>query len=327
MTQEQFNWLQNNLIVDDTGGGLRLKVELDGSSVTVSENLAQIGGNAVSAGNGVSGTGVLRVAQVSDGTGVLAGVTTVTTLTGTTSLTPGTAAANLGKAEDAPSANGDTGVASIAVRKLTPANTSDTDGDYEMLQMNAGKLWVSSVGDVADNAPQVQTSPNYVGGKAVTTASYAPAYTTSDAAGVAVDKDNGGILVNQANLNAAQDEVATYEKPDATSTYTPSSDVSAALEASSVSKASAGVFYGLSGHNTLASAQWILVYNSATVPADGAVTPIVVIRAAANSNFSFDTGKFGIYCSAGICWSNSTNASIFTKTLGAADCFVHTIFR
>lgn len=45
-------------------------------------NLAQIAGNTVSTGNGASGTGVVRVAQVSDGTGILAGVTTITTLTG-----------------------------------------------------------------------------------------------------------------------------------------------------------------------------------------------------------------------------------------------------
>ena len=44
-------------------------------------------------------------------------VTTLTTLTGTTTLTPGTAATNLGKAEDAPSASGDTGVAVLGVRQ------------------------------------------------------------------------------------------------------------------------------------------------------------------------------------------------------------------
>lgn len=121
--------------------------------------------------------------------------------------------------------------------------------------------------------------------------------------------------------------VQTKETPDATSTFCPSSDVSAALEASSVSKASAGVLYGLSGYNSLASAQWLLIYNSATVPANGAVTPILAIRVAASSNFSFDCGKFGIFCSAGISWSNSTDATIFNKTLGAADCFVNLQYK
>jgi hypothetical protein len=44
-------------------------------------NVAQINGVATSMGNGVSGTGVQRVTMASDSTGILAGVTTVTTLT------------------------------------------------------------------------------------------------------------------------------------------------------------------------------------------------------------------------------------------------------
>ncbi len=144
---------------------------------------------------------------------------------------------------------------------------------------------------------------------------------------VTINKDNGVIFVNQANLQPDQDVVATIEKPDATSSYTPLSDLSGALEASSVSKNAAGVFYGLSGYNTLGSAQWIKVYNSATVPANGAVTPIIVVRAAASSPFSFDTGKFGIYCSNGISWSNDIDATIFNKTIGASDCFVNLLYK
>lgn len=47
------------------------------------------------------------------------------------------------KKEDVASADGDAGIPAMAVRKATPANTSGTDGDYEMLQMSAGRLWVS----------------------------------------------------------------------------------------------------------------------------------------------------------------------------------------
>lgn len=110
--------------------------------------------------------------------------------------------------------------------------------------------------------------------------------------------------------------------PDATATFASSNDVSGALEASSISKASAGVFYGLSGYNT-GPTQWVMVVNSATVPANGAVTPIVVIRATTGQNFSFDSGKFPQFCSAGISWYNSIDATIFNKTLGATDCFVN----
>lgn len=58
-------------------------------------------------------------------------------------------AANPTKAEDSASANLDAGMAALAVRKATPANTSDTDGDYEFLQMSAGRLWASATIDAA----------------------------------------------------------------------------------------------------------------------------------------------------------------------------------
>lgn len=50
------------------------------------------------------------------------------------------------RAEDVASADAHTGIPALAVRKATPANTSGTDGDYENLQMSAGRLWVDASG-------------------------------------------------------------------------------------------------------------------------------------------------------------------------------------
>jgi hypothetical protein len=50
------------------------------------------------------------------------------------------------KLEDAASVDADAGVPAMAVRKAAPANTSGTDGDYEMLQMSAGMLWTNAMG-------------------------------------------------------------------------------------------------------------------------------------------------------------------------------------
>lgn len=75
----------------------------------------------------------------------LATVTNVATIG--TSVTPGTAAGNLGKAEDAAHSSGDTGVMLLAVREATATDLSAgaTDGDYEPLQVNAsGRLWASA---------------------------------------------------------------------------------------------------------------------------------------------------------------------------------------
>lgn len=144
---------------------------------------------------------------------------------------------------------------------------------------------------------------------------YTPGLSTGEAVMTVINKDSGGTVVD------------SREIPDPRALFCPSSDVSAAYEASSVSKASAGVLYGLSGYNSKVSGQFILIYNTTSVPGDGAVAPVAVIYVNGLSNFSFDTGKFGLYCSTGICWSNSTAATPFTKTLGAADCFVNLTYK
>src|SRR6185503_4856859 len=64
----------------------------------------------------------------------------------TTSITPGSGAALLGKAEDLASAGGDTLVAVAGIRRDTPvANANvNADGDYTQLLLdNLGKLWTA----------------------------------------------------------------------------------------------------------------------------------------------------------------------------------------
>ena len=71
-------------------------------------------------------------------------ITTVSTLSNTTALTPGTAAANLGKAEDAAHASGDVGIFSLGVRRDGPTLSSQASaaGDYsEYAVDDAGVLW------------------------------------------------------------------------------------------------------------------------------------------------------------------------------------------
>lgn len=102
------------------------------------------------------------------------------------------------------------------------------------------------------------------------------------------------------------------------STNALSSLASTALETSHVIKASAGRLYQLTGVNTKASAQYIQVFNSTTVPADTTV-PVLLAYVPAGSNFSFDFGSIGRYFSTGISVSNSSTAA--TKTIGSADCW------
>lgn len=126
------------------GAALIGKVGIDQTTpgTTNAVSIAQLGANTVSTGNGASGTGVLRVAQVNDGTGVIATVTNLATIG--TSIVPGTAATHLGKAEDAAHTSGDTGVMALAVRNDTAAALAGTTLDYIPVTTNArGATWVS----------------------------------------------------------------------------------------------------------------------------------------------------------------------------------------
>lgn len=98
----------------------------------------------------------------------------------------------------------------------------------------------------------------------------------------------------------------------------PNNSNSAAYEASRVAKATGGQLYSVIGYNSKASAQFIQIHDSATLPADNAV-PLVVITAAASSNFTIDFGMRGMQLTNGIVVCNSSTGP--AKTVGSADCW------
>ncbi len=91
---------------------------------------------------------------------------------------------------------------------------------------------------------------------------------------------------------------------------------STAYEASHIFKTTASTLISLVGYNSKASAQFIQVHDSATLPADTAV-PIYTITVAATSNFSLDVPITGIPLVNGITVCNSSTGP--TKTIGSAD--------
>lgn len=61
-------------------------------------------------------------------------------------------------AEDVASAGADKGIAVLAVRQNTPANSSGTDGDYEPFKIKGGRLHVASRADYGDAYETVAAS-------------------------------------------------------------------------------------------------------------------------------------------------------------------------
>lgn len=139
-------------------------------------NVAQINGVTPLMGAGNTGTGSPRVTIATDQAAfsVNATLQTGTNSFGdvraiTTSVTPGTSAAHLGKAEDAASASGDTGVFILGVRNDTPSSLTSANGDYAGLTTNAyNQLHVSTYAvTTISQTPTVSTTPAYSAGDAV----------------------------------------------------------------------------------------------------------------------------------------------------------------
>lgn len=122
-----------------------------------------VGQAGVAGGAGTTGATTQRV--------VLATDTTVPV----TSVVPGTAATNLGKAEDAGHTTGDTGVMALGVRADAgatgnPTALATTSLDYIPFATDANnRVYVNVAGDLAHDAADSTSNPIKVGGQARTT--------------------------------------------------------------------------------------------------------------------------------------------------------------
>lgn len=117
---------------------------------------------------------------------------------------------------------------------------------------------------------------------------------------------------------AVQGAVPGTDIPVTVAQQTATTVVSTALEASHVLKNGAGKLVSLHVYNS-GSAQFILIMNSTTVPADGAVTllyPPIAIPATSNISLTFPVP---LTASTGISVANSSTGT-FTKTVGSANC-------
>jgi hypothetical protein len=99
---------------------------------------------------------------------------------------------------------------------------------------------------------------------------------------------------------------------------------STVLEASRIIKASAGTLFRLGFYNSNAAARFVLLHNSATLPAD-AVAPMHFWPVDPGKRIDLDFGRYGIRCSAGITVCLSTTGP--TKTIGAAEAWFNAGYK
>lgn len=114
-----------------------------------------------------------------------------------TRIIPGVAATNLGKAEDAAAADGDTGVMVLAVRNGTPGGT---DGDYSTLNVDSTgqlKVVISTALSHAEDAPAVDGDAGVL---MLAVRNGGPGGTDGDYSGLVVDAQGSLRIVSHREL-------------------------------------------------------------------------------------------------------------------------------
>ena len=116
---------------------------------------------------------------------------------------------------------------------------------------------------------------------------------------------------------AVDSPILGWGLPDGDEANLPLNYHSARLEASCVVKTGPGILYGFTFSNTLASAQYVLLFDAAGVPADGAI-PILAKSCPTNDAVGFAWLPGRTFLVGVVLCNSTTNTS---KTLGAANCF------
>lgn len=364
-----YKWVSVHIVTQGTSSSVAFQVSNDNTNwvalpLMVSSNL----GDAVPA-TSVTSAGVLYFGAINakyfrlNVTGISAGTTagviqfsaTGSPLIGSMnvgrvgSIVAGTAATNLGKAEDAAHTSGDTGVFMLGVRNDAQTTLSSTDGDYSAIATD-GPGNVRSVGNVSAAATDAgapvkvgavynSTLPTYTTGQRGdaqitargalnvqvgigTDAATAIAGAVTNADAVATSSVGNQVLVVSRNtvyngttfdrMRGDTNGVFSVVKPVTSGGLTMSKLVSAATTNATSLKASAGQIYGIQVYNTNAAARYLKLYNKASAPTVGTDVPVKVITIPGNTagaGSNVSFGDLGVAFATGIAYALTTGAA------------------
>jgi len=259
--------------------------------------------------------GTNAIGKLAANSGVDIGDVDVTTV-GT--ITPGTAATSLGKAEDAAHSSGDVGVMSLAVRKNTAASTSDTDGDYQPLITNTtGHLWVDASGQTLTVGSHAVTNAGtfavQVDGNALTSlqliddpviqddTAFTPATSKVMMAGFEADESSTDSVdegdAGAARMTLDRKQIVTLQPHTAggltTAMFSGSDGSSILVATAQVVKSTAGQLYGYYAYNPEAAVTFVHFYNTAAASVTvGTTNPLftIAIPATSAANLSIPQG-------------------------------------
>lgn len=256
-------------------------------------------------GNGAVDSNTQRVTLANDSTGVLASIGTIGT-----SVTPGTSAAHLGKAEDVAHGSGDTGVMLLGVRNDNGSTTfSDTNGDYTPVATDsAGRVLIGLVaGSVTPGTANVhlgkaEDGAHTTGDTGVMMLGVRAASPTERSAGP-TDGDYEPLGINAAG--------AVWMTPTPTTAGGLSIFRSIDLDETEEDiKTSAGQMYGYYFANLSASVRHLKFYNATAANVTvGSTTPIMTFPVAAGASGHVEFSH-------GIAFSTALSAAV---TTGVAD--------
>lgn len=322
-----------SITVANAGAGSAVNIQDGGNSITVDGSVTVTATNldirdltpandTVAIGDGVA-TATIRNLAANDALNVAivdAAGDQITSFGGGTQYT-----------EDAAAAANPVGTSPILVRQDTPAGLVSTDGDnvaqrgtnygaaFVQVVTSAG-AFVDSFGGGSQYAEDSAHSSGHIGTMSLGV--------RNDTRGTLAGTD-GDYVPFQCNASGdVRVDGSGVTQPASVAPAAYSVDLSTALEASSVSKASAGRFYKMSGRidsTAPTGTYYIQILNASSVPGDGAVTHLIAplkLQVVNGIDYPFsvdatgDDQYSGVSASTGIVWCISTTE--FTKTISSA---------